>query len=216
MEALIFGATGLVGNILTHLLTEDARYQKITLLNRKNLELQHEHLSQHEIDFSSLDLYKNEFNVDHVFCCLGTTIKKAKNQDAFRKIDHDLVVQLAKLSNENGAGHFLFVSAMGAHAHSKIFYNRVKGEAEQSVLEVGLQKTSWVRPSLLLGERQEARPGEKIGEFFMKPFSFLMRGSFKKYAPIQAETVAQKMIDLANEENQGKENFPWSKTISSI
>jgi uncharacterized protein YbjT (DUF2867 family) len=216
MKALIFGATGLVGNALAHLLIKDARYQKITLLNRKNLELQHEHLSQHEIDFSSLDLYKNEFNVDHLFCCLGTTIKKAKTEDAFRKIDHDLVVQLAKLSKENGAGHFVFVSAIGAHAHSKIFYNRVKGEAEQSVLRIGPQKISWVRPSLLLGERQETRPGEKIEEFFMKPFSFLMKGSFKKYAPIQAETVAQKMIDLVNGEDQGKEDFPWSKTISSI
>lgn len=216
MKALIFGATGLVGNILVHLLIKDARYQKITLLNRKNLALQHEHLSQHEIDFSSLDLYKDEFDVDHVFCCLGTTIKKAKTQDAFRKVDHDLVVQLAKLSKENGAEHFLFVSAMGAHAHSNIFYNRVKGEVEQSVLSVGPRKITWVRPSLLLGERQVIRPGEKMGEFFMKPLSFLMRGPLKKYAPIQAERVAQKMIDLANGEDQGKEDFPWSKTVSSL
>jgi uncharacterized protein YbjT (DUF2867 family) len=213
MKALIFGATGLVGGQLLNLLLRDERYQLITSLNRKNLALDHEKLNQQEIDFSSIESYKNEFGVDHVFCCLGTTIKKAKGQEAFRKVDHDLVVQVARMSRENGATHFLFVSSMGANSTSRIFYTRVKGEAEEKVLKEGPQKITIVRPSLLLGDRKEVRLGEKIEEFFMRPFSNFMKGPLKNYAPIQAEKVAQKMIDAANGD-QG-EDTPWSKTFNS-
>ena len=147
MKALVFGATGLVGEHLVNLLVREERYQFITLLNRKNLALDHAKLKQKEVDFSSMENYKDEFRVDHVFCCLGTTIKKAKSRDAFRSVDHDLVIQLARLSQENDALHFLFVSAMGANSDSRIFYNKVKGEAEENVLKIGPQKITIVRPS---------------------------------------------------------------------
>ena len=135
-----------------------------------------------------------------MYCCLGTTIKKAGSQEAFRTIDHTLVITIAELMRKQGAGQFLVISSMGADSNSKVFYNRTKGEMEEAVKEIGYPCLRILRPSLLLGKREEFRFGEKIGLILtplLKPF---LIGSLKKYAPVEAESVAHFMVKVATEQ----------------
>jgi len=139
-------------------------------------------------------------HADDVYCCLGTTIKKAGSQEAFKKIDLGLVVTIAGLMKKQGAEQFLVISAMGADKDSKIFYNRTKSEMEAALQELGYPCLRIVRPSLLLGPREEFRLGEKIGVILtpiLKPF---LQGSLKKYRPVEAEKVAQFMLKISGEE----------------
>ena len=214
MKALVLGGTGLVGKDVINLLLKDDRYEKVVSLVRGSLSLEHEKLLQLEIDFTHLDQWAEHFCADHLFCCLGTTIKKAKSKENFEKVDYEYVLRAAKLLNKNGGKHFILVSAMGANSKSSIFYNRVKGRVEEDILKLGLPQVTIVRPSLLLGSREETRPGEKVWEFLMKPLSFFSRGSLKQYAAIQSIRVASKMIEKANGEiSEG--DVPWAKTFSS-
>ena len=214
MEALVLGGTGLVGKDVVNLLLEDERYEKVTSLVRRELPYEHKKLHQVQIDFSRMDQWAENFCAIHLFCCLGTTIKKAKSKEKFEEVDYKYVLQAAKLLKENGGKHFILVSAMGADSKSAFFYNKVKGKAEEDVLKFGPPQVTIVRPSLLLGTRDEARLGEKVGEFFMKPLGFLLRGSLKQYAAIESIEVAKKMIEKANGE-RSEVDIPWSKTFSS-
>ena len=213
-KILVTGGTGLVGKDLIHQLIEDERYKKVTTLSRRKLDLEHQKLNQVNIDFLKMDQWADHFCADHLFCCLGTTIKKAKSKEAFEEVDYRYVVQAAKLSKEKGGQHFILVSAMGANSKSSVFYNRVKGRVEDDVLKLGLPQVTVVRPSLLLGLREEARFGEKVWEFFMKPLGFLLRGSLRQYAAIKSIEVARKMIEKANGE-ESEVDIPWAKTFSS-
>jgi uncharacterized protein YbjT (DUF2867 family) len=138
-----------------------------------------------------------------VYCCLGTTIKKAGTQDAFRKVDFDYPVRIAALTQHCGANQFLLVSALGANPHSRIFYNRIKGEAEEAIRKMSFNAFHVFRPSLLLGERTEHRPGEKVGAVAMAVLKPLMSGPFKKYRAIQAHDVAKAMVRVAQMDLEG-------------
>ena len=137
--------------------------------------------------------------VDDVFCCLGTTIKKAGSQHAFRAIDHDAVVALAHAAGHAGASTFLHVTAMGADPGSRIFYNRVKGETERDVARVGIPTTVSFRPSILDGERQESRPAERVGLLAMRAVAPVL-GRFR---PTRAEDVAVAMLSEAAKSDEG-------------
>ena len=214
MEALVLGGTGLVGKDVVNLLLEDERYEKVTSLVRRKLPLEHKRLNQVKIDFSRMDQWAEKFCASHLFCCLGTTIKKAKSKEMFEEVDYKYVIQAAKLLKKNGGKHFILVSAMGANSKSSVFYNKVKGRVEDDVLKFGPPQVTVVRPSLLLGPREESRLGEKVGEFFMKPLGFLLRGSLRQYAAIKSIEVARKMIEKANGE-KSEVDIPWAKTFSS-
>jgi uncharacterized protein YbjT (DUF2867 family) len=140
---------------------------------------------------------------DDIFCCLGTTIRVAGSQEAFRKVDFTYTIQVGAIGVKNGAEQLLLVSALGADLRSRIFYNRVKGEIEEAVCKLPYEGVQIFRPSLLLGDRKEFRLGEKIGEVGMKTFSFAMAGPFKKYRPIEAGVVAQAMVSVARENRAG-------------
>lgn len=198
-KALIVGASGLIGNYCLQALLDDASYSEVTAIVRKPLLTTHRKLREIVSDFSNL--YKDLASVSahDVFCCLGTTIKKAGSQEAFRKIDLSLVVTVAGLMKEQGATQFLVISSLGADKNSKVFYSRTKGEMEEALQEVGFGCLRIFRPSLLLGSREEFRLGEKIGVMLtplLKPFLF---GSLKKYTPIEAESVAQFMVTSAHQ-----------------
>jgi uncharacterized protein YbjT (DUF2867 family) len=205
--ALVLGATGLVGQHLVSQLCKDARYQTVTCLIRKPLAQnfaagQSKKLQPIVIDFEHLQEYQGYFKVDHVYVCLGSTIKKAGSKNAFRKIDFEYVHVAAQLARAQQANSFVWISSVGANAKSSNFYLRVKGELENAILNLsGLYNASAVRPSLLLGNRSEIRLAEKIGCIFGNFISPLFIGFLAKYKPIHADEVAAKMIDLQVFEN---------------
>ncbi|MCM3585246.1 oxidoreductase [Mesobacillus maritimus] len=195
--ALVVGATGLVGNELVTLLLTESKYEKVKVLTRRTLPLTHPKLEQFVVDFDQLASYQDEMQVEDVYCCLGTTIKKAGTQEAFKKVDFTYPVELAKLTREKGAQKFFIITAMGATKDTKVFYSRVKGEVEEDVKKLGFHSLHIFRPSLLLGERKEFRFGEKIGVLLSPLFSFLLVGSLKKFKPIHARDVAKAMYQAS-------------------
>ncbi len=202
-SALVVGATGLVGGHLLQLLLGDDAYGSVTVLARKPLAIQHPKLRACIINFDQLDLSRDAIRGDDVFCCLGTTISIAGSQEAFRRVDFVYVVQTAALAFENGAKQCLTVSALGANVNSRIFYNRVKGEVEQAVAKLPFDAVHIFRPSFLLGERKESRPGEKIGIALMKSLSFMLVSSIRKYRAIHAQAVAKAMVAVAKQRRTG-------------
>lgn len=128
-----------------------------------------------------------------VYCCLGTTIKQAGSQAAFRRVDFDFPVALARAAARDGAKRLLVVSALGANARSGVFYNRVKGEMEEAVRAAGVTKTIFFRPSLLVGPRVETRIGERIGQVV----GALLGPLLGRYRPIHADLVAAAMLKAA-------------------
>ncbi|MHC2990428.1 oxidoreductase [Pontibacter sp. HJ8] len=209
--ALIAGASGLVGSHLLQLLLLSNRYSQVISVGRRELPLIHPKLDQQLVDFDDLKRYKSELVADDVFCCLGTTIKKAGSKEAFYKVDHTYVTQLAAITLEKKATQFLVVSAMGADAGSMVFYNKVKGEMERDVQQMGFPALHILRPSLLLGEREEHRTGEELGAKIMKPLAGLMIGPLRRYRPIQAETVAKAMLQAASSDGLGVHIYPSDK-----
>ncbi len=200
--ALIVGGTGMTGKQLIALLLADSRYSKLILLVRKPIDLKHEKLEQVAFNFE----YPNRSVVvaDEIFCCLGTTIRAAGSKEAFYKVDHEYVSLIARIGFENGVKKFALVSAMGANKNSALYYNKVKGLIEESVCQTGFGSCYIFRPSLLLGQRNEFRLGEKIATFFMTAFSFAIP---KKYKAIDAKQVAKAMIIAMNFEKNGLQIF---------
>ncbi|MFD2248319.1 oxidoreductase [Pontibacter ruber] len=207
-NALIAGASGLVGSHCLQLLLQSNRYSQVISIGRREVPLIHPKLDQKIVDFDNLKKYASELAADDVYCCLGTTIKKAGSEEAFYKVDHTYVTTLAQVTAARQASQFLVVSAMGADAKSMIFYNRVKGEMEADVQKQGFEAVHIFRPSLLLGEREEHRTGEELASKIMRPLSGLMIGPLRKYRPIQAETVAKAMLYAASQDQKGVHIYP--------
>jgi uncharacterized protein YbjT (DUF2867 family) len=214
-SALLLGASGLVGEHCLQYLLEEPSYTKVTVLVRQTLTIVHEKLVQHVVDFSALEILGECLSVDDVYCCLGTTIKKAWTQDAFRKVDFDYPVKIAALSQHCGANQFLLVSSLGADPHSRIFYNRVKGEVEEAIQKISFTAFHVFRPSLLLGERKEHRAGEKVGAAGMTALKHVMIGPLRKYRAIQARDVAKAMVRVAQMNLSGVNIFE-SQRIQKI
>lgn len=201
--AIVLGPTGLIGNHLLNLLLTDTDYEKVKVFHRRRVLKIHDKMEHHEIDLDKLERMKAQFNGNDVFCCLGTTMKKAGSKEAFKKVDHDYPVKAAGIAYENGVENFLLVSAIGADKDSRFFYNQVKGEVEEDIISKKVSSVYIFRPSILEGERNEIRIGEKVGLIVMKGLSFLMWGKFKKYRPIKGETVAEAMIKKAKSGETG-------------
>jgi uncharacterized protein YbjT (DUF2867 family) len=202
-NALIAGATGLVGKSLLQQLLADELYEKIIVITRKPIDSIHPKLIQQQVDFDTIEALKLSLPVDDVFCALGTTIKTAGSQDAFYKVDFTYVVNLGKWSAANGVKRFMVVSAMGANAKSGIFYNRVKGEMEAAISRFNIDQVQVFRPSLLMGNRTEKRGGEKIAQVVMGSLGFLFSGPLLKYKGIHADVVAKAMIYSASQKVEG-------------
>jgi uncharacterized protein YbjT (DUF2867 family) len=195
--ALIIGATGLVGNACLQLLLQTSEYRAVKALTRRALPQQHAKLTPILANFDELDKVAHELVADDVFYCLGTTIKKAGSEAAFRQIDYDYALRIAEIARQNGAQQFLLVSSLGANAQSSIFYSRVKGELETALQTYQFAGLHIFRPSILLGERHEQRTGEAIGQFVARCLNPLMLGALRKYRGIDAPTVAKTMVKCA-------------------
>jgi uncharacterized protein YbjT (DUF2867 family) len=205
--ALLLGATGLVGGHCLDLLLNDAAYSKVLTLGRRLLAREHQKLEHHVIDFERLTEFASLISAQDVFCCLGTTIKKAGSKENFRRVDFTYQYEVARLASQQRAEQLLLISSLGADARSSIFYNRVKGELEDAVSKLAFDGVHIFRPSLLLGERAEFRLGERVAELPMRYVSFLMVGPLRKYRPVTARAVALAMLKIAKEHPAGVNIF---------
>ncbi|NQT61640.1 MAG: oxidoreductase [Candidatus Marinimicrobia bacterium] len=190
----VIGSTGLIGlEFLSNI--AEGEYQKVTAITRRQIPSLSDKPFIHQAthNFEDLESMRADLTSDVLVCTLGTTIKTAGSQERFIEIDHDIPLALAKIAREEGCNTFILVSSMGADAHSSIFYSRVKGQLEEALKAVGFPRLHILRPSLLLGDRQESRPGEFLGKLVMQPLSFLIPW---KYKPIHASTLAAKIHEL--------------------
>ncbi len=194
--ALVAGASGLIGGHLTRLLLDDPRYDRVILLVRKNLPIQHPKLEQHYQDF----LTPNYALVtgDDFFWAVGTTLAKAGSKEKQYMVDFVYPHEMAKIGFQRDLKQFIFVSSIGASPKTRNFYLGMKGDLEEAVIEIGYESFISVRPSILLGDRKEVRQGERIGIRIAKLLTPILRGRWEKYRPIEAEQVAIAMIELAN------------------
>lgn len=201
-KAIVLGASGLVGKALVNQLLQDERYQQVTCLVRSPLASRDYHdplnkLQPLVIDFDALQDYQGYFTVDHVYCCLGTTIKQAGSRAAFRRVDFEFVHVAAQLARAQRATSFVWISSLGANAKSKNFYLRVKGELENAILTMPqLANAAAVRPPLLKGVRNDVRHKEALGIKFLEAIKPIMKGPLAKYSPVHANQVANEMINL--------------------
>ncbi len=192
MNCLIAGASGLVGQSLLSELLADESVHSVTVFARKPLKTLHPKLKTILLSFDQLETIVLPA-ADTAFCCLGSTLKKAGSKEAFFKVDHDYVMSFAKGCFNVGVKTFVVVSAIGADENSKIFYNQVKGKTDADLKTIGFQKLKILHPSLLLGERDEARPLEKLAQYAAPLFGKLMVGPLAPYRPIKASQVAKQM-----------------------
>ena len=196
--ALLLGATGLVGRHTLARLAADARWSRVVTLDRRPLTRASDTHEPTVVDFDRLDdLDSALWACDDVFCALGTTIKQAGSRDAFRRVDLGIPAQAARLARAAGATQMLLVSSMGADVRSRVFYNRVKGEAEAAVRGAGFEAVQIVRPSLLTGDRAEARAGEQVAEAVLGALRPLLVGPLKNLRPTAADDVAAALVALA-------------------
>jgi uncharacterized protein YbjT (DUF2867 family) len=201
--ALIAGATGLVGSQLLPLLLASDRYARVIVVGRRPVPIVHPKLEQRILDFNQLEEHRMGLIADDVYCCLGTTMRQAGSKQAFYKVDYLYVVKLAALTAGNFAAQFLVVSAMGADAESRIYYNRVKGEMEESARQAPFRAIHIFRPSLLLGERQEQRVGERVGAVLLKVLHPLLLGPLRRFRAVPAAAVAKAMLLAAEDDGGG-------------
>jgi uncharacterized protein YbjT (DUF2867 family) len=190
--ALLAGATGLVGSECLRLLLSSPSYSRVIVVTRRALGslAQHPKARQVVVEFPALASVQAELRADHVFCALGTTIKKAGSQARFREVDFDYPRQLATLARAQGAAHFSLVSALGANAQSAVFYSRVKGELEDAVRALEWPSLCLLRPSVIAGERPEFRPVERLTEH-------VLRFAPRPWRPVPAATIAAAMVHTA-------------------
>ncbi|GAB3018657.1 Rossmann-fold NAD(P)-binding domain-containing protein [Spirosoma pulveris] len=203
--ALVLGATGLIGNLLTHQLVDSQLYSQVKVLVRKPLTWQHPHLQEVHFEFD----HPNGLIIqaDDIFCCLGTTMKKAGSKEAFQKVDYQYPMTIARMGLTNGAKQFAIVTSMGADTESSFFYNRVKGEVERDLAGLNYPTLLIYRPSLLLGNRAgqgDNRLGERLAEGAMRLLKPLIPA---KYRAIEASKVAKAMLTTTQQGLTGKTVF---------
>lgn len=206
--ALIFGASGLVGGYCLDFLLAHAAYQKVVAFVRDPLEKEHPHLQQVVIDFDQIDQFAEQIRGEDLFLCLGTTMAKAGSREAFYKVDFKYSYKVARIAAEQGVNQLFLVSAVGADQDSLFFYSRVKGELEEAVKELPFWAVHIFQPSVLLGERNENRWGEEIAGKLGKVIDNITGGMLSKYRPVEADVVAQAMVNAAQQISRGVHIYP--------
>jgi uncharacterized protein YbjT (DUF2867 family) len=202
MEAILLGASGLIGRELLTLLLADQRYTVIHLPLRKKLDIDHPKIKIHLIDFDRAVETFRPGKVDELFIAFGTTIKQAGSQENFEKIDKGYPLAIAGIAIKAGCRRCFIVSAVGASSHSKIFYSRIKGETEDALIGMAFDDLHIFGPSLLLGDRKESRPLEAFSIFIMKGITRLKHNLFGQYSAVYAHDVARAMLKSAKMANK--------------
>ncbi len=206
--ALLFGGSGLVGRHCLDFLLMSNVYSKVVVFGRRLLDVEHEKLVQHQIDFDRLPEFAELIHGDDLFCCLGTTMAKAGSREAFRRVDFTYSHQIAEIGVKNGVNQFLLVSAVNADKESLFFYNRIKGELEEEVKRMPYWAIHILQPSVLLGERNENRWGEELAGKIGRGIDRLTGGLLSKYRPVEADVVAKAMVVVAQGVQKGVQVYP--------
>lgn len=207
--AAVAGATGLVGSECVRVLLERAAFESVIALVRRPTGITHPRFTQLIIDYRHVELPP----VTDVFCALGTTIRKAGTQTAFREVDYEYPRRLAEQSVRSGVRRFAMVSSIGANPQSANFYLRVKGELEQAVRELPIESIHIFRPSLLLGDRAERRPQERMAMAIAPLFSFALLGPLQRYHPIRAADLAAAMVATLEEGSPGFHVYEYAEIM---
>jgi len=196
--AIVAGATGLVGQALVRQLAAESTWREVRALVRRALppELAGPTVVSVQVDYARLEPPPLWAAADHVFCALGTTMRQAGSAAAFRRVDFEYPVALARAAQAQGSRHFLLVTALGAAPASRVFYNRVKGEVEAAIAALGFRSVTIARPSLLLGQRTEPRLAEQLGKVLgvLAP---------PRWRPVPAARVARALVDAAKRDLPG-------------
>jgi uncharacterized protein YbjT (DUF2867 family) len=202
-HAIILGANGLVGSQLLHLLLKSDQYDKVTAIGRRFEVIEHPKLEILFIDFKDLHKSWDKFRCDDMFYCIGTTMAIAKKKSVFKNVEYDYCVNIAKIAHHNRVKQFLVISAKGANANSRIFYNKIKGEIEDTLVSIGFESLQIFRPALLLGKREEYRFLESVAQSFFKIINFALIGFLKSIKAMPAKKLAEVMLQVAIENPEG-------------
>lgn len=216
--ATILGSTGMIGTLLTKELLHDSYYDYVRVLVRKPEPIINERYEVKLVDFNDIESLKLALDgSDVVFSCIGGTMKNVLgNKAEYWKIDHDIPVNACRLAKETGCEKFVYVSAIGANANSKIFYTKMKGQTQKDIIAVGMRSVHIMEPSVLLGKRKENRRLEKILQPLMKPLSSILPKSLKKYAAIEGLDVAKAMAAAGKLNNAGVFVYRYNEMMRLI
>ena len=208
-KSIVLGSTGLIGkHLLTYLGEKDLSVIAITRRSIKDIP---KNASPMIIDFDKF-LDKGHLpDCEHIYICLGTTIKKAGSQESFKKVDLDYCLGFAKKARESGATTISLVTSVGANADSKNFYLKTKGKLENEIKALGFDSVNIFQPGLLLGNRDEIRPLEFLGQYGSFLLNMFLFGSLKKYRSIEASKVAHAMANSSN--NNGINYFSYEDFV---
>jgi uncharacterized protein YbjT (DUF2867 family) len=202
--AVIAGATGLTGSFVVRQLLDDDSIGGVISVSRRSVGISSPKLREVLMrDLSELPSVSSQLAGQLYFCCLGTTIGIAGSQRAFEQVDHDAVVAFAKIAAEHKAHAFALVSAMGADARSRIFYNRVKGRTEDDVKALSLRSLTMFRPGLLVGPRVEYRRSERMATMLLLPISKVLPGSMRRALITEVPHLAEEMLVAAKRATPG-------------
>lgn len=198
----MLGATGLVGRHLLALVADDGAYDSVVILARRQVPAPSAKVTTVVVDFDDATTFREHASVDDVYCCLGTTLKQAGSREAFRRVDLDYPLEIGRAARAAGASRYVIVTAVGADPKSRVFYNRVKGEVEAALGELGFSRgVKILRPSMLLGDREESRPAEHVASTLMRWVAPAFGGPLKRYRAIDASAVARAMHRAGLEES---------------
>ncbi|HEX4025598.1 MAG TPA: oxidoreductase [Steroidobacteraceae bacterium] len=212
--ALVAGGSGLIGGKLLPLLLAGSEYTRVQALSRRPLPLEHPRLANRVLRFDAPFGAQLKGLVCHdAFCCLGTTLRAAGSEAAFRAVDHDLVVAFAREALAAGAQRLVLVSAMGADPASKYLYLRVKGETERSLEALRPRSLDILQPALLLGVRREWRALELAAQPLMWAIGPLLRGSWARFRAIEAAAVAAAMRGAARSARRGVYRYTYRELL---
>src|SRR5210317_1630716 len=197
--ALVFGSSGLIGEHLLNKLINNKNYNLIKIFVRSEIFVNHTKVQLIKTDFYNIENYKEVIKGNDCFFCIGTTKKNSPKKDEYQYIELELPKKIAQIAKSNSVNSFIFVSSGFANSKSAGEYLRYKGLVEEKLQDLQFSKLGILRPSFLLGDRKVLRVGEKIGIFFFKLITPILIGPLTKMKPIAADTVAEAMIKIANQ-----------------
>jgi uncharacterized protein YbjT (DUF2867 family) len=215
--ATIIGATGMIGTYLRELLEKDSYFETIRIMVRRPVPKPSDKTEVKLVDFNDAESVKLALEgTDMVFCAIGTTQKNVKgDKDLYRRIDLDIPVKVARFAKEAGCEKFIIITSVGANSKSKQFYLKLKGELEEALQAIGFRSLHIMQPSMLLGDRTENRPTERMLQGSTKFISRFLTGSFRKYRAIQGKTVAMAMINASKKDEPGVYRYTYDEIVKT-